>query len=32
MDYGIHAPTISWPVVGTMMIEPTESESRTSLR
>ena len=31
MDYGIHAPTISWPVIGTMMIEPTESESRTSL-
>jgi glycine dehydrogenase len=27
MDYGFHAPTISWPVAGTMMIEPTESES-----
>jgi glycine dehydrogenase len=26
MDYGFHAPTISWPVSGTMMIEPTESE------
>ena len=31
MDYGFHAPTISWPVVGTMMIEPTESESREEL-
>jgi len=31
MDYGIHAPTISWPVIGTMMIEPTESESKKSL-
>ncbi|MFT7621087.1 MAG: glycine dehydrogenase [Myxococcota bacterium] len=27
MDYGFHAPTMSWPVPGTMMIEPTESES-----
>jgi len=27
MDYGFHAPTMSWPVVNTMMIEPTESES-----
>jgi glycine dehydrogenase len=27
MDYGFHAPTMSWPVVGTLMIEPTESES-----
>jgi glycine dehydrogenase len=27
MDYGIHAPTVSWPVAGTMMVEPTESES-----
>ena len=27
MDYGFHAPTISWPVPGTLMIEPTESES-----
>jgi glycine dehydrogenase len=31
MDYGFHAPTVSWPVVGTMMIEPTESESREEL-
>ena len=31
MDYGYHAPTISWPVAGTMMIEPTESESREEL-
>jgi glycine dehydrogenase len=28
MDYGFHAPTISWPVPGTMMVEPTESESK----
>jgi hypothetical protein len=28
MDYGFHAPTMSWPVAGTLMIEPTESESR----
>ena len=28
MDYGFHAPTISWPVAGTMMVEPTESESQ----
>ncbi len=27
MDFGFHAPTVSWPVAGTMMIEPTESES-----
>ena len=27
MDYGFHAPTVSFPVVGTMMIEPTESEN-----
>ncbi|NJK36158.1 MAG: aminomethyl-transferring glycine dehydrogenase [Oscillatoriales cyanobacterium SM2_2_1] len=27
MDYGFHAPTVSWPVPGTMMVEPTESES-----
>ncbi len=27
MDYGFHAPTMSWPVAGTLMIEPTESES-----
>ena len=31
MDYGFHAPTMSWPVVGTMMIEPTESESKEEL-
>ena len=31
MDYGFHAPTISWPVGGTMMIEPTESESKHEL-
>jgi glycine dehydrogenase len=31
MDYGFHAPTISWPVPGTMMIEPTESESMAEL-
>ena len=31
MDYGFHAPTMSWPVVGTMMIEPTESESKAEL-
>ena len=31
MDYGYHAPTMSWPVVGTMMIEPTESESKVEL-
>ena len=31
MDYGFHAPTMSWPVAGTMMIEPTESESRREL-
>jgi glycine dehydrogenase len=30
-DYGFHAPTMSWPVVGTLMIEPTESESKTEL-
>ncbi|MFH1746413.1 MAG: aminomethyl-transferring glycine dehydrogenase [Planctomycetota bacterium] len=28
MDYGFHAPTMSWPVAGTLMIEPTESESK----
>ena len=28
MDYGFHAPTVSFPVAGTMMIEPTESESK----
>jgi glycine dehydrogenase len=31
MDYGFHAPTMSWPVSGTIMIEPTESESREEL-
>src|SRR5207249_384606 len=31
MDYGFHAPTISFPVAGTMMIEPTESESKDEL-
>lgn len=31
MDYGFHAPTMSWPVSGTLMIEPTESESREEL-
>ncbi|MFZ1073587.1 MAG: aminomethyl-transferring glycine dehydrogenase [Verrucomicrobiia bacterium] len=31
MDYGFHAPTISWPVPGTMMVEPTESESKVEL-
>jgi glycine dehydrogenase len=27
MDFGFHAPTVSWPVAGTVMVEPTESES-----
>jgi glycine dehydrogenase len=31
MDFGFHAPTISWPVPGTMMVEPTESESKAEL-
>jgi len=31
MDYGFHAPTLSWPVTGTMMVEPTESESLEEL-
>lgn len=31
IDYGFHAPTVSFPVVGTMMIEPTESESKAEL-
>ncbi len=31
MDYGFHAPTMSWPVIGTLMIEPTESESKEEL-
>ena len=32
MDYGFHAPTLSWPVSGTMMVEPTESESLDELQ
>jgi len=31
MDYGFHAPTMSWPVPGTLMVEPTESESKAEL-
>jgi glycine dehydrogenase len=31
MDYGFHAPTVSWPVAGTVMVEPTESESLREL-
>jgi glycine dehydrogenase len=31
IDYGFHAPTMSWPVPGTLMIEPTESESKAEL-
>ena len=31
MDYGFHAPTMSWPVAGTLMIEPTESEPKPEL-
>ena len=31
IDYGFHAPTMSWPVAGTLMIEPTESESKAEL-
>ncbi len=31
IDYGFHAPTVSFPVVGTLMIEPTESESKNEL-
>lgn len=30
-DYGFHSPTMSWPVAGTLMIEPTESESKAEL-
>ncbi len=30
-DFGFHAPTMSWPVAGTLMIEPTESESKAEL-
>lgn len=31
MDYGFHAPTMSWPVAGTLMVEPTESEPKGEL-
>jgi len=31
MDFGFHAPTMSWPVTGTLMIEPTESEDKAEL-
>jgi glycine dehydrogenase len=31
MDFGFHAPTMSWPVAGTLMFEPTESESKQEL-
>src|SRR5215216_7590546 len=31
MDYGFHAPTVSFPVAGTLMIEPTESEPKEEL-
>ena len=31
IDFGFHAPTMSWPVVGTMMIEPTESENLSEI-
>lgn len=31
IDYGFHAPTMSWPVPGTLMIEPTESEAKSEL-
>ena len=31
MDYGFHAPTLSWPVPGTLMVEPTESEPKAEL-
>uniref|UniRef100_A0A8C9YC97 glycine dehydrogenase (aminomethyl-transferring) n=1 Tax=Sander lucioperca TaxID=283035 RepID=A0A8C9YC97_SANLU len=30
-DYGFHAPTMSWPVAGTLMIEPTESEDKAEM-
>jgi glycine cleavage system protein P-like pyridoxal-binding family len=32
IDYGFHAPTMSWPVAGTLMIEPTESESKVGVQ
>jgi glycine dehydrogenase len=31
IDYGFHAPTMSWPVPGTLMVEPTESESKAEI-
>jgi glycine dehydrogenase len=31
IDYGFHAPTMSWPVAGTLMIEPTESEDKAEM-
>jgi len=31
IDFGFHAPTMSWPVIGTLMIEPTESESKEEI-
>ena len=31
IDFGFHAPTMSWPVAGTLMVEPTESESKAEL-
>jgi len=31
IDYGFHAPTMSWPVPGTLMVEPTESEDKAEL-
>ncbi|MCH8474627.1 MAG: aminomethyl-transferring glycine dehydrogenase [Opitutales bacterium] len=31
IDYGFHAPTMSWPVAGTLMLEPTESENKAEL-
>lgn len=31
IDYGFHAPTMSWPVIGTLMVEPTESEPKREL-
>jgi glycine dehydrogenase len=31
MDYGFHAPTMSWPLAGGLMIEPTESEDKAEI-
>jgi glycine dehydrogenase len=31
IDYGFHPPTVSWPVAGTIMVEPTESESKQEI-